>query len=138
VSKHQRIQRVRGKADRCSRCGLTDPSATYHWANLTGNYDDIWDFSPMCAACHSAYDIATQPRGSAHGCAKLTEDIVRECRRRHAAGESARSLAREFGVSKVAMGNAVSARTWKHVGTGAPCLSSETSLAREPGAREAT
>jgi hypothetical protein len=45
---------------------------------------------------------------------KLTEAIVRECRARHRAGETAAALS-EFGVSDVAMTNVVKGRTWKHV-----------------------
>lgn len=54
-------------------------------------------------------------RGQAHPFAKLTEDIVRECRRRHEAGESQRALAREFGVAKPTMQHALTGLTWRHV-----------------------
>lgn len=48
--------------------------------------------------------------------AKLTEAIVRECRRRYAAGGIAyAALAAEFGVTKQAMMAAVKGRKWKHV-----------------------
>ena len=47
--------------------------------------------------------------------AKLTEEIVRECRIRAAAGETGVALAREFGVRKNAMNDAVNGRTWRHV-----------------------
>jgi hypothetical protein len=47
--------------------------------------------------------------------AKLTEEIVRECRARVAAGESKADLAREFGVSKTAIIFAVRGDTWRHV-----------------------
>ena len=55
-------------------------------------------------------------QGSLSGRAKLTEDIVRECRRRYAArdGDTV-SLAKEFGVSQRAMWVAVHRRSWKHV-----------------------
>jgi hypothetical protein len=115
-TKHDRVKAVRGKAGHCSKCGLADPAITYHWANLTGDYDDIWDFAPMCPACHGAYDAHLQPRGSANHIAKLTEAIVATARRRFAAGESANALGREYGVSGVAMRNAITGRTWKHVG----------------------
>lgn len=54
--------------------------------------------------------------GSAHGRAKLTENAVASCRTRVAAGERIRDLAREFGVSRVAMTNAVRGKTWRHIG----------------------
>lgn len=47
--------------------------------------------------------------------AKLTDEIVRECRIRVAAGEPKAALAREFGVSKTAIIFAVRGTTWKHV-----------------------
>lgn len=48
--------------------------------------------------------------------AKLTEDIVRECRRRYAAGDGdTASLAREFGVSQQTVWSVVNRRSWKHV-----------------------
>ena len=56
-----------------------------------------------------------QVRGSAVPTAKLSEDIVRHCRARRAAGVTWQSLADEFGVSRRAMFFAVSGRTWKHV-----------------------
>lgn len=53
--------------------------------------------------------------GEAVNTAKLTEEIVRECRRRAAMGESPVALAREFGVVKSTMQRAVSRRNWAHV-----------------------
>lgn len=47
--------------------------------------------------------------------AKLTDAIVRESRRRVAAGETMQVLADEFGVSRVAMSRAVRAIDWRHV-----------------------
>jgi hypothetical protein len=48
--------------------------------------------------------------------AKLTEDIVRECRSRYAAGDGDTvSLAREFGVSQYTMWRAIHRKAWQHV-----------------------
>jgi len=48
--------------------------------------------------------------------AKLTEDIVRECRVRYAAGGiTSVDLASEFSVSQSAMWSAIHGVTWKHV-----------------------
>lgn len=47
--------------------------------------------------------------------AKLSEADVREIRRRHAAGETASSLARAFSVSPSQAENIVNRRRWKHV-----------------------
>ena len=35
-----------------------DPSCTYDWANLTGDYADVSDFARMCRSCHRRYDNA--------------------------------------------------------------------------------
>ena len=58
----------------------------------------------------------TQSRGSARPLAKLTEDSVRQCRERYAAGGvTVRALALEFEVSRAAMRHALSGETWRHV-----------------------
>lgn len=57
-----------------------------------------------------------QIRGSEHCCSKLTEDKVREIRRRHAAGGiSQGALAREYGVKQPTIHDVVNWVTWKHV-----------------------
>lgn len=56
-----------------------------------------------------------RPRGSAMTMSALTEDIVRECRARWAAGELQYALAAEFGVSKPTMHKALVRKTWQHV-----------------------
>ena len=53
--------------------------------------------------------------GTRNPIAKLTEEIVRDCRARHAAGESANALGREFGIRGENMRLALIGRTWKHV-----------------------
>lgn len=55
--------------------------------------------------------------GEAHGSAKLTDEIVVECRRRSKAGEATRALAREFGVANPTMLHAIRGDTWKHLRT---------------------
>jgi len=52
-SLHERVYRVRGKADRCDVCG---GGKHFDWANLTGNYLDVNDYKKMCKSCHSLYD----------------------------------------------------------------------------------
>jgi hypothetical protein len=55
-------------------------------------------------------------RGSRHGGAKLTEDAVREIRRRYfEKGHTFEALAEAFGVSPQTIGLAVHRRTWRHV-----------------------
>ncbi|MFD8144760.1 HNH endonuclease [Streptomyces sp. NPDC059708] len=56
-------------------------------------------------------------RGSRSGTSKLTEQQVLEIRARCAAGELHRALAVEYGVSRVAITNIVTRKTWRHVTT---------------------
>jgi hypothetical protein len=57
--------------------------------------------------------------GRAHGegvnTAKLTADLVRELRHRHASGESRASLAVAFNVSRATINHTISRRYWRHV-----------------------
>lgn len=54
-------------------------------------------------------------RGDNHGQSKLSDDKVREIRKRRSCGESFTSLGIEFGISYVAIRNAVIGKTWRHV-----------------------
>lgn len=54
-------------------------------------------------------------RGECHPRAKLTEEKVREIRRRCAAGESQRMIAAEFCLYQTAISNIVTFKRWKHV-----------------------
>lgn len=57
-----------------------------------------------------------QVRGNDHCQAKLTEDIVREIRRRYAVGGVTHAdLATEYGVSQPSIHDAIVRKTWKHV-----------------------
>jgi hypothetical protein len=53
---HARLYREKGKPKHCDICGTDDPSKTYDWANLTGNYADMDDYKRMCRPCHWKYD----------------------------------------------------------------------------------
>lgn len=53
--------------------------------------------------------------GEDHVSSRLTEQIVIECRRRYAAGETTTVLAAEFGVNAGTMGEAVTGETWARV-----------------------
>lgn len=56
VSLHIRVRRQRGTPKHCERCGLADESRVYDWANLTGNYSNVWDYERMCRPCHRRFD----------------------------------------------------------------------------------
>jgi hypothetical protein len=115
---HRRVYRLRGKADHCERCGAEGSGTVYQWANLTGNYADVWDYEQMCVACHAAYDAPAKARGCAVHGAKLTEARVLDARRRYGAGEDCQPMAAKFGVSRAALLNAIKGVTWKHVPMG--------------------
>lgn len=54
-------------------------------------------------------------RGERHNMAKLTEDAVREIRRRRANGELLADLANAYGVTKQAIWQVVKGKHWSHV-----------------------
>ena len=60
---HRAVEKARGAAKECSRCGPTDPDKFYEWANLTGNYADVTDYERMCRTCHRRYDKERRLRG---------------------------------------------------------------------------
>lgn len=110
---HLRVRNARGPADHCEKCA---GGTVFQWAfNNTGDRGDPFAYMSLCITCHREFDHDLLPVGSRNGLAKLTEEIVRECRQRCAAGELKTNLAREFGVSTTAMSAAVDGRTWKHV-----------------------
>ena len=54
-------------------------------------------------------------RGENNGHAKLTEDLVREIRRRVRGGESVRGIARQLQLGEATVSHANKGRTWRHV-----------------------
>jgi DNA invertase Pin-like site-specific DNA recombinase len=54
-------------------------------------------------------------KGSAHHLAVLTEEAVRDARRKFRLGNSPKELAEEYGVSSGAMRRALNGVTWKHL-----------------------
>lgn len=52
---HYRVQKVRGKPNYCSMCE-TKEAKRFEWANVTGNYNDIYDYIRLCKSCHSKFD----------------------------------------------------------------------------------
>ena len=61
------------------------------------------------------HDHGTQPHGEGHYNAILTDDAVREARRRNADGVGCRQLARDIGVPEGTLNHALKWRTWRHV-----------------------
>ena len=52
---HRRLYSRHGKPSKCSQCGTTE-AEHYDYANLTGHYEDLNDYAPMCRSCHWKYD----------------------------------------------------------------------------------
>lgn len=52
---HRRLYSRFGKPCKCSQCG-TEEAQHYDYANLTGRYEDLEDYAPMCRSCHWKYD----------------------------------------------------------------------------------
>lgn len=52
---HLRVESARGKPMRCDWCENADQKR-YEWANLTGDYTNIWDYVRLCLSCHRTYD----------------------------------------------------------------------------------
>jgi hypothetical protein len=52
---HRRLYSRFGKPAQCSQCGTTE-AQHYDYANLTGRYEDLGDYTPMCRSCHWVYD----------------------------------------------------------------------------------
>ena len=52
---HLRVDAARGKPMRCEWCE-DQTNNRYEWANLTGNYTNVWDFVRLCVSCHRTYD----------------------------------------------------------------------------------
>jgi hypothetical protein len=53
---HFRVERIRGKPQKCEDCGTADPSRTYDWANISGKYLGVDDFKRLCRSCHWKMD----------------------------------------------------------------------------------
>lgn len=50
---HKNVQIIRGRAKSCvNGC----EASKYQWANLTGDYTNVWDYIALCVSCHSKYD----------------------------------------------------------------------------------
>jgi len=52
---HRRLYAAFGKPTKCAVCN-TEESDNYDYANLSGEYQNIDDYLPMCRSCHWQYD----------------------------------------------------------------------------------
>ena len=59
---HYRLRNIRGSPQKCEICGRTEDGLYHEWANLTGNYADIYDYKRMCRSCHRRFDLARKKK----------------------------------------------------------------------------
>lgn len=94
----------------CHRC---DVRCCVNPAHL---YAGNWNDNVQDCIRRGRYVAGGKPHpGERNGRAKLTENMVREIRKRIAAGERRRSLASEFGLAVSAINRLVNRVTWRHV-----------------------
>ena len=97
-----------GKLHVCHRCDVMNCVRVGH--HYLGNQAiNLADMRTKGRAGYSGH------QGEKHAQARLTADIVKECRVRYAAGETATALAEEFGVRNTTMSMAVTGKTWSHI-----------------------
>lgn len=89
---------------------LDNRASNLRWATKPENQQDS-----IRHGTKWSHPIGTQ-RATDNPNAKLTWDIVREMRRRHADGESERRLAAEFGIGKSQAHNVLSGKSWQERG----------------------
>lgn len=53
---HRRVRAQRGRPNHCEMCGRCDDGVKYQWANLTGAYENLMDYSRLCVPCHAKID----------------------------------------------------------------------------------
>ncbi len=130
---HQDVEAVRGRPSCCEHCG-TSERRMYHWANVSGRYDDIYDYIRLCVPCHSKFDMSdskkdqqpilglvstpstnNQVKGERHPKAKLTEADVLEIRKRCEAGEGPKAISEDYPVAPSVISNIKARNIWKHI-----------------------
>jgi hypothetical protein len=104
---HKYLGRHHPKTGICDQCGAAAKTdyALIHGREYSRNRND---YRELCRKCHAGYDLG----GALAASAKLTEAAVGEISRRYAAGESQRSLSREYGVTQSAISMALAGKTW--------------------------
>lgn len=55
VKWHNAVYVARGKPSLCEHCGINE-ERMYHWANISGHYEDVSDYIRLCVPCHSKFD----------------------------------------------------------------------------------
>lgn len=50
---HYRVGNVRGKPSFCVMC---ESEVACQWANVSGKFENVYDYIRLCASCHSVFD----------------------------------------------------------------------------------
>ena len=114
------------QSERVSTALKGKPKTAEHRANLWRDREATPEFREQMArngamgkgkpkSVEHRRKIGAAQRGASNHKAKVTEDQVREIRRRSALGESYASLGREFGISAPAVRDIATGRRWQHV-----------------------
>lgn len=53
---HHLVNKMRGKPSHCASCDTSNPNFRYEWANLSGDYKNIFDYVRLCVHCHRQVD----------------------------------------------------------------------------------
>ena len=53
---HYKVRQLRGKPNECEDCGESSEDKHYEWANISGDYADIYDYKRLCKSCHNIFD----------------------------------------------------------------------------------
>lgn len=52
---HYKVRAIRGAPQKCEECKTTK-AKKFEWANLTGHYENEWDYKRLCTSCHNKLD----------------------------------------------------------------------------------
>lgn len=94
---------------------LDNRSENLKWGTHSENMRDCIRHGTLRGAFRAG-EPCLHNRGELNGSAKLKRSDVPEIRRRTAAGESQSSIARRYGVSRMAIWKIVEGKSWTHVG----------------------
>lgn len=95
---HFRVYRERGQPSECEKCGTSDSSKRYEWANLTGNYADPQDYIRLCTKCHVIMD-----RGGKSKNPSRDVEIVRM----YLSGKTATDIASAMSMTRVGVARVI-------------------------------
>lgn len=113
---HEHLRVHHPKSGECQKCHARRHTeyALIHGKTYSRNR---LDYLELCVPCHRRYDGNLPPvmQGEDAPGSKLTEEIVIEARALYRRGESGRSLASKYKVSKSGMQAAINRETWRHV-----------------------